>query len=55
MKNLTITLDENDLRTAEKTARRNEMIELGIYNLHKNRVFKSKKNYTRKMKYKIQY
>lgn len=52
MKNTTIKLNQEDLRQADKARRRDEMIELGIYGLHKNKVFKNKKAYTRKTKYK---
>jgi len=47
-----IELNPDELRKGEKARRRTEMIGLGIYGLHKNRVFKSKKTYTRKSKHK---
>ena len=54
MKNMVINIKQEDLRMGEKTRRRNEMIELGIYGIHSNKVFKSKKAYSRKG-YKVEY
>lgn len=48
-----IELNPDELRKAEKARRRTEMIVLGIYGLHKNRVFKNKKAYTRKPKHRL--
>ena len=52
MKNLTIKIKIEDINKAQKTARRAALIEAGVYSLHKNRTFKSKKAYTRKDKHK---
>ena len=49
---INITIKKEDINKATKTARRAEMIEAGVYNLQKARVFKSKSNYTRKDKHK---
>ena len=52
---INITIKKEDINKANKTARRAEMIEAGVYNLQKARVFKSKSNYTRKTKHKETY
>jgi len=48
-------ISKNSLRNSQKAVRRDAMLELGIYNIHKNRTFKSKKNYTRKPKHRDSY
>ena len=50
MKNISIKVKKEDVNKAFKTSIRQSMIEAGIYNIHKNRTFKSKKTYTRKDK-----
>ena len=47
-----VKISKNDIKNGVKSIRRNNMLELGVYNIHKNRVFKSKKKYTRKPKHK---
>lgn len=43
----------NVVKNGQKNARREDMIKLGIYNIHKNRTFKTKKQYTRREKHKL--
>lgn len=45
-------ITKEDLMNIEKSARRKTMIEAGVYNIHKNKSFKSKKEYTRKDKHR---
>lgn len=45
-------ITKEDLMKIEVTKRRKVMIEAGVYNLHKNKTFKTKKDYTRKVKHK---
>lgn len=52
MKNINIKIKKSDLDKINKTSRRKEMVESGVYNLHKNKTFKSKGDYTRKTKHK---
>ena len=56
MKNsITIKLNPEDIAKARKAATRDALIEAGKYNIHKNRVFASKKSYTRKDKHKTSF
>ena len=48
MKNISIKISKEDMNKSFKTSIRTEMIELGIYNIYKNKTFKSKKTYSRK-------
>ena len=48
MKNITIKIKKEDLDKARKASTRAALIEAGVYNIHKNRSFKSKKTYSRK-------
>jgi len=45
-------ITKEDLMNIEKSNRRKAMIEAGVYNIHKNKSFKSKKEYTRKDKHR---
>lgn len=45
-------ITKEDLMNIEVTQRRKAMIEAGVYNIHKNRTFKTKKDYSRKAKHK---
>lgn len=45
-------ITQEDLMNIEKTVRRKAMIDAGVYNIHKNKSFKSKKEYTRKDKHR---
>lgn len=45
-------ITKEDLMQIEKSNRRKSMIEAGVYNIHKNKSFKSSKDYTRKSKHK---
>lgn len=52
MKNFNINTknSKKDINKAFKASFRSAMIEAGVYNIHKNRTFKSKKAYDRKDK-----
>jgi len=45
-------ITKEDLMDMQKSAHRKALIEAGLYNIHKNRTFKTKKDYTRKTKHK---
>jgi hypothetical protein len=51
MKNVKV-ISKEDLRKMEKSAHRLALIELGMYSIPTHKVFKSKKEYTRKSKFK---
>ena len=48
MANLTIKIKKEDLNRLRKAETRQFLIDANIYNIHKNKTFKSKKTYTRK-------
>ena len=49
---MTITINQNDIVSLHKAARRQAAIESGSYGRFKNKVFKNKKAYSRKSKHK---
>ena len=48
-------ITKEDLIKIEKSNRRKEMIEAGVYNMHKNKSFKSKRDFKRKPKHQKSY
>lgn len=46
-------ITHEELFKIEQANRRAIMIEAGVYNMHKNKSFKSKKDYNRKQKHKV--
>lgn len=45
-------ITKGDLFLMEKRATRNALMEAGVYNIHKQKVHKDKKKYSRKNKYR---
>jgi hypothetical protein len=45
-------ITKEDLMKMNKSAHRKALIGAGLYNIHKNRTFKTKKDYSRKDKHK---
>ena len=45
-------ITKEDLMQMNKSAHRKALIEAGLYNIHKNRTFKTKKDYSRNPKHK---
>ncbi len=51
-KKIVITISKEELRKIEKRKHRQELIDAGVYNIHKPKVHKDKKNsYKRKTKH----
>ena len=45
-------ISKETMSKIKKASRRDMMIDAGVYNIHKNKSFKCKKDYTRKDKHK---
>lgn len=54
-KSMRITIEKEELMKQDKRIRRERQMELGVYNLHKNKTMRSKKDFNRKSKHKVRY